>query len=116
VLRYAEVLLIRAEALIEANKDLAEATSRINEVRVRVGLDPIPSGKSQADLRDLVRYERRIELAQEGTRYWDLRRWKLLKDAMAFAKKNYQDKFEYAPIPQNQIDLSNKVLKQNDGY
>jgi hypothetical protein len=116
VLRYAEVLLIRAEALIEANKGLAEATDRINEVRARVGLTPIATGQSQAQLRDLVRYERRIELAQEGTRYWDLRRWKLLKEAMTFAQKNYQDKYEYAPIPQNQIDLSNNVLKQNDGY
>jgi starch-binding outer membrane protein, SusD/RagB family len=116
VLRYAEVLLIRAEALIEANVNLTEATSRINEVRARVGLPDLAPGKTQAELRDLVRYERRIELAQEGTRFWDLRRWNLLEQAMEFAEKNYLPKFEYAPIPQNQIDLSQKVLKQNVGY
>ncbi len=116
VLRYAEVLLIRAEALIEANQNLPEATNRINEVRGRVGLPNIASGKTQAELRDLVRYERRIELAQEGTRFWDLRRWNLLEDAMTFANKNYLPKYEYAPIPQNQIDLSQGVLVQNDGY
>lgn len=116
VLRYAEVLLIRAEALIESNSALSEATSRINEVRGRVGFTPIGAGKTQAELRDILRYERRIELAQEGTRFWDLRRWDLLATAMAFANKAYLPKFKYAPIPQNQIDLSQNVLTQNDGY
>ena len=117
VLRYAEVLLIRAEALIEGNVNLDEATSRINEVRSRVGLPNIPAGKTQTELRDIVRYERRIELAQEGTRFWDLRRWNLLTEAMQIAEKiNYQPKFQYAPIPQIQIDLSQHVLVQNDGY
>ena len=116
VLRYAEVLLIRAEALIELNSTLNEATNRINEVRARVGFTTIGAGKTQAELRDILRYERRIELAQEGTRFWDLRRWNLLQEAMTFAKKSYLPKFEYAPIPQNQIDLSQGVLIQNDGY
>lgn len=116
VLRYAEILLIRAEALTELNQNLTEATNRTNEVRTRVGLPNIPQGKTQAELRDLIRYERRIELAQEGTRYWDLRRWNLLETAEKIAEKNYLPKFKYAPIPQIQIDLSQKVLKQNDGY
>ncbi len=117
VLRYAEVLLIRAEALIEDNQNLNEATDRINEVRSRVGLANIPAGKTQAELRDIVRYERRIELAQELTRFWDLRRWNLLTEAMQIAEKiNYAPKFKYAPIPQIQIDLSQNVLVQNEGY
>ncbi len=117
VLRYAEVLLIRAEALIEGNVTLNEATDRINEVRARVGLAAIPYGKTQSELRDILRYERRIELAQELTRFWDLRRWNLLAPAMQIAEKiNYQPKFKYAPIPQIQIDLSQKILVQNDGY
>ena len=117
VLRYAEVLLIRAEALVEASQNLDEATKRINEVRSRVGLAAIPAGKTQTELRDILRYERRIELAQELTRYWDLRRWNLLPEAMKIAEKiNYQAKFKYAPIPQIQIDLSQKVLTQNEGY
>ena len=117
VLRYAEVLLIRAEALIEGNINLDEATNRINEVRTRVGLPNIPAGKTQTELRDIVRYERRIELAQELTRFWDLRRWNLLTEAMKIAEKiNYEPKFQYAPIPQIQIDLSQNVLVQNEGY
>ena len=117
VLRYAEVLLMRAEALIEANVSLDEATSRINEVRLRVGLSAIPAGKTQTELRDIVRYERRMELAQELTRFWDLRRWNLLTEAMKIAEKiNYQPKFKYAPIPQIQIDLSQNILVQNEGY
>lgn len=117
VLRYAEVLLVRAEALIEANLNLPEATNRINEVRSRIGLIAIPAGKTQTELRDIVRYERRMELAQELTRFWDLRRWNLLTEAMKIAEKiNYQPKFKYAPIPQIQIDLSQNVLVQNEGY
>jgi len=117
VLRYAEVLLMRAEALIEANQNLNEATNRINEVRSRVGLAAIPAGKTQTELRDIVRYERRIELAQELTRFWDLRRWNLITEAMRIAgKTNYLPRCIYAPIPQIQIDLSQKVLVQNNGY
>ena len=108
---------MRAEALIEGNLSLAEATNRINEVRTRVGLSAIPAGKTQTELRDIVRYERRIELAQELTRFWDLRRWDLLTEAMKIAEKiNYEPKFKYAPIPQIQIDLSQNVLVQNEGY
>jgi len=81
VLRYAEVLLNKAEAY--ANLDYAryqsQALGAMNEVRARVGLPAItPANASSLDVfMRLLRKERCVELAGEGFRYWDLRRWKL---------------------------------------
>lgn len=74
LLRYAEVLLMYAEVENQLGHD-SEAQWALNEVRGRVHLSPITStGK---DLRDAIRTERRLELALEGTRLDDLRRWKM---------------------------------------
>ena len=76
-IRYAEVLLNYAEACIEENtgSDLADATTNINLIRQRAGQPPLAAGLSQAALRTAVRHERRIELAFEDHRFWDVRRW-----------------------------------------
>ena len=74
VLRYGDVLLMRAEALIELNKDLPEAVSLINQIRARVNM-PAVEVASQSVLREKLRHERRIETAFEGLRYYDLRTW-----------------------------------------
>ena len=76
-IRYAEILLNYAEACIEENTgtDLVDATTNINLVRKRAGQPPIAAGLSQAALRTAVRHERRIELAFEDHRFWDVRRW-----------------------------------------
>jgi hypothetical protein len=76
-IRYAEVLLNYAEACIEENSggDLNEATTYINMIRTRAGQPNIAAGQSQAALRTAVRHERRIELAFEDHRFWDVRRW-----------------------------------------
>ena len=76
-IRYAEVLLNYAEACIEENtgSDLADATTVINQIRTRAGQPNIASGLGQAALRTAVRHERRIELAFEDHRFWDVRRW-----------------------------------------
>lgn len=71
--RYAEVLLNQAEALNEMGKT-AEALVPLNKVRQRAKL-PAVSPTSQESLRNIIREERKIELAFEGQRYWDLRRW-----------------------------------------
>ncbi|MFD1768724.1 RagB/SusD family nutrient uptake outer membrane protein [Sphingobacterium suaedae] len=77
--RYAEVLLIYAEAMVEAGKIDNSVYEAINLVRQRptVEMPPITVGKSQAQLRTLIRKERLYELANEGFRLVDLRRWKL---------------------------------------
>lgn len=74
VFRLGEVILNYAEAAAESGH-LAEATAAVNEIRERAGMPDIPSGLSKADLILRVRHERRIELALEGRRYFDVRRW-----------------------------------------
>jgi len=78
LIRYAEVLLTYAEAKIELNQIDASVYNAINAVRTRtdVGL-PALSGLTQAQFRDAVRKERAVELAFEGHRLFDIRRWKI---------------------------------------
>ncbi|MCD8294988.1 MAG: RagB/SusD family nutrient uptake outer membrane protein [Clostridia bacterium] len=76
IMRYAELLLIDAEANIEwEGGDLTRAKADIDKVRARVGM-PEVDGSSRASLRSALRYERKVELCNEGFRWFDLRRWK----------------------------------------
>lgn len=81
VLRYAEVLLNKAEAYAELNyaANQIKALAALNEVRNRVGLPikTIADAPNKESFMALLRKERSVELAGEGFRYWDLRRWKL---------------------------------------
>ena len=72
--RLGEVILNFAEAALEANK-LDEARNAVNEIRARVGMPALPATLSQDELRLRIRNERRVELAMEGFRYFDIRRW-----------------------------------------
>lgn len=121
LLRYAEVLLIYAEAQNESNGPDQSVYDAVNKVRQRVGMPPIPSGLSKEQLRDRIRHERRIELAYEGKRFLDLKRWKIAHIVIpqivdpsgiqhVFTEKHY-----LLPIPQIEIDI-NPNLKQNPGY
>lgn len=148
IVRYAEVLLWRAEALIELNQNLEEARTLINEVRGRaknstyvktldgssnaanykIGLYP-PDGWNQDYARKALRFERRLELALEGHRFFDLKRWGVAANVL---NRYYQTesnnvsylegaqfvagKHEYFPIPQNEIDLAPGIYVQNDNY
>ena len=84
VVRYADVLLMRAEALIELNQ-LPGSYTLINQVRARSGMPSVETVEgpalSQAALRNVVRHERRVELAFEGLRFYDLKRWGTVPDA-----------------------------------
>jgi starch-binding outer membrane protein, SusD/RagB family len=73
-LRYGEVLLNYAEACIELNQD-AEARTYINKIRTRAGQPDLPGTLTGDALRQAYRQERRIELAFEDHRFWDVRRW-----------------------------------------
>jgi len=81
ILRYADVLLMYAEAKIEANQIDATVTDAINKVRQRSS-QPATSLSSQTDLRQLVRRERAVELALEGHRWIDLTRWGIYNAAV----------------------------------
>lgn len=90
IIRYAEVLLTYAEAKIEANQIDATVLSAINQVRARaygVGVAettryPAITATDQATLRSVVRRERKVELAGEGLRLFDIRRWKIADKVM----------------------------------
>lgn len=84
LMRYAEILLTYAEAKIELNELDASVYDAINEVRQRpdVNMPAITTGKSQDELRQIVRHERLVELAFEGLRFFDVRRWRIGEDVM----------------------------------
>lgn len=76
IIRWAEVLLIDAEANIEmAGGNLARAKADLDAIRARVNMPPVQA-TDQAGLRKALRYERKVELAGEGFRWFDIRRWK----------------------------------------
>jgi len=146
VIRYADVLLMRAEALIELNRS-NEALPLINQVRQRAkqSTSMIPYATNanialyqdgvnitwnQENARKALRWERRLEFAMEGSRFFDLVRWgiadQVLNDyfikektrrpaifSSAYFTKN---KNEYIPIPQNQIGYVKGIYKQNVGF
>lgn len=82
IFRFAELLLIYAEAKIEANVIDNSVYDAINRVRHRALMPDLPTGLSQAQLRKALRYERKIELADDGLRWNDLRRWGIAKTVM----------------------------------
>lgn len=84
VMRYAEVLLLNAEARIELNQIDNEVYKNLDLVRERVNMPKVDQARysSQSKLRDLVRRELRVELAGEGRRHFDITRWGIAKDVM----------------------------------
>src|SRR5215210_1886265 len=140
IFRFAEVLLNYAEAQNEAAGPDATVYDAVNKVRARSALPGLPTGLSQEQMRQALRKERRIELAFEDKRYWDLIRWhiadvNLNKQLHGISIKAGSNgsliytpvtipggdrKFNAAsnylfPIPQIAID-QNKNLQQNPGY
>jgi hypothetical protein len=77
LIRYAEIVLDFAEATNEATGPVPEVYQSIEAIRQRAGLRPwkLPAGLSQAQMRSVIQKERRLELAFEGFRFWDVRRW-----------------------------------------
>ena len=125
ILRYSDVVLMYAEAVNElggaANATLA--LTALNSIRARArggnaALLPNVTTTVQSDLRAAIRRERRVELAMEYDRFFDLVRWGESQNALAAAgKTNFSaSRDNLLPIPQPQIDLSKGVLTQNPGY
>jgi hypothetical protein len=125
LLRYADVVLMFAEAANEvggaANITAAKAALNSVRARARAGLPnilPDVTTDDQTLIRDAIRRERRVELAMEHDRFFDIVRWGIAQDVLNAAGKtafaNTRDVL--LPIPQTQIDLSAGVLKQNAGY
>ena len=132
ILRYADILLMRAEALIELNQNLPEAVSLINQIRTRVNM-PVIGMTSQSVLRERLRHERRIETAFEGLRYFDIIRWRIadkvkkgkvygarLKavnenmDHKYVEERFWNDKMYLFPIPQEAMDNNGNLVQNPD--
>jgi hypothetical protein len=119
LLRYADVLLMAAEAANEigGSGNISKAVGWINQIRTRARngnnsiLPLIPNSITQSALRAAIKHERRVEMAMEFERFYDLVRW---GDAVTIlGPLGYQNRCRYYPIPQPAIDRSNGVLIQN---
>ncbi len=137
LIRLAEVYLNYAEALNEYNPNHPDIIAYLNMVRTRAGMPNIIAGRSQDEMRRFIRNERRVELAFEGHRYWDVRRWKIAPESLGAPvygvritnegnnKFSYQyvkvedrvfvPKMYWYPIPQNEL-LKSPQWKQNPGW
>lgn len=146
VLRYADVLLMRAEALVQLNQGIPEAISIVNSLRnraaqsigmisdyeqlygVRMKIKAYEGSYNKDEALKIVKFERRLEMAMECERFFDLVRW---GEADQVLNKYYADeadncaiystanftpnKNEYLPIPFSQLSASNGHYKQNIG-
>lgn len=121
LLRYADILLLAAEALNENGKS-TEALPYLELVRKRARgsnnfILPEITTTDKAELREKIYHERRVELAMEQHRWFDLVRWGRAAQVMQAVGKNFvAGKHELLPLPQSEIDLSGGNLNQNAGY
>ncbi|MEI6142200.1 MAG: RagB/SusD family nutrient uptake outer membrane protein [Mariniphaga sp.] len=121
VLRLAEILLMYAEVVNEISGPDPSVYKAINDIRARVNMPPLNSGLSKDEMRLKIRQERRIEMAFEGLRYFDLRRWHIAGVVLnsvtdGLLKYKWEDRFYQWPLPQSEIDKSKGILIQNPNY
>jgi antitoxin component HigA of HigAB toxin-antitoxin module len=131
LIRYADVLLMLSEAYNEADR-LDKAVEELNKVRARVNMPGLNSGAawlavgSKAEMTERIRKERAIELAVEGHRFSDLRRWGIAKSTLAGRqsvsiyggfqyRQEFTDRDMLWPIPSVEIER-NPLLTQNPGW
>ncbi|OBY67348.1 RagB/SusD family nutrient uptake outer membrane protein [Polaribacter reichenbachii] len=138
-MRYAEVLLNYAEAKNEASGPDGSVYAAIKEIRQRAGITnpDLPAGLSKDEMREKIRNERRIELAFEEHRFFDIRRWKIAESLLngpligvkmvkendgtitytryEFETRSFPSKLYVLPIPQNEIE-KNPAAKQINGW
>lgn len=138
LIRYAEILLNYAEAANEYNGPTAKVYEAIEAIRQRAGLVPyqLPAGLNQTEMRLAIQNERRIELAFEEHRFWDVRRWKIAEqtdniqtkgleinrngNAVTYKifdvrKRNFRKAMYLWPLPQSEVAKSPELI-QNPGY
>jgi hypothetical protein len=118
VIRFADVLLMQAEALNESGQT-ALAYPLVQRVRTRAGAGTVPAGLTQTTMRAYIMHERLVELGLEQSRWLDLQRQGMLTPALQSNDVEFKNfvlnKSQYLPIPQNEIDL-NPNIKQNPGW
>jgi hypothetical protein len=107
--RFAELKMLYAEALLESGRN-EDARQQINDIRNRAGLDDLPQN---ADLLESLRMEKRLEMAFEPHRWFDIVRWGTGPEIFG---DRWSDRLVVFPFPQSEVDRSAGVLQQNDGY
>ncbi|MFT3949841.1 MAG: RagB/SusD family nutrient uptake outer membrane protein [Agriterribacter sp.] len=123
VIRYADVLLMYAEALNELSGPSAKVYNAVNAVRSRPSthMPAIEQGLTKETLREVIRNERKIELAFEGSRYFDLKRWDIIAQVLPTVQNILGDYKKFLPhqylwpIPEAALN-NNNLLEQNKGY
>ncbi|WP_455098553.1 RagB/SusD family nutrient uptake outer membrane protein [Prevotella histicola] len=135
--RLAEIYLNYAEALNEYDPTNPDIVVYLNKIRERVSLPDVPSGLTQEQMRTLIHHERRVELAFEEHRFWDVRRWKVASSTLGAPVKGvkitqddagnftyspvqveqrvFQPKMYWYPIPQSEV-LKLHHWEQNKGW
>lgn len=135
--RLAEIYLDYAEALNEYDPTNPDIAVYLNKIRERVSLPDVPSGLTQEQMRTLIHHERRVELAFEEHRFWDVRRWKVASSTLGAPVKGvkitqddagnftyspvqveqrvFQPKMYWYPIPQSEV-LKLHHWEQNKGW
>ncbi len=135
--RLAEIYLNYAEALNEYDPTNPDIAVYLNKIRERVSLPDVPSGLTQEQMRTLIHHERRVELAFEEHRFWDVRRWKVASSTLGAPVKGvkitqddagnftyspvqveqrvFQPKMYWYPIPQSET-LKLHHWEQNKGW
>jgi len=120
IIRYAEILLAYAEAKNEVSGPDATVFAALDDIRDRAGMPPINRivNNTKDKLREVIRNERRIELAGEGQRFFDIRRWNIAASVMKTPKdianvivqeRNWQPKFMLMPYPQSALDRNTNL-------
>lgn len=120
IIRYAEILLAYAEAKNEVSGPDATVFAALDDIRDRAGMPPINRtiNNTKDKLREVIRNERRIELAGEGQRFFDIRRWNIAANVMKTPKdianvivqeRNWQPKFMLMPYPQSALDRNTNL-------
>jgi hypothetical protein len=137
LIRYADILLMYAEAKNELGLLTAQDwNNTIGALRLRAGFTDAAAlnfnaALSQTELRDVIRRERRSELAMEGTRVFDIRRWKIAENVLNGTLHGFKVNGEYLnvdnrvfdkskhylwPVPQNELDLNANLKPNNPGW
>jgi hypothetical protein len=137
--RYAEILLNYAEAQNEAVDADQSVYDAVNAIRTRAGMPALPAHLSRDEMRERIRNERRVELAYEEHRYFDVRRWLIAEDVEnetaqgmsvinngngtftyqvkeALGGKTFQPEHYWFPIPIEEINASDGLIEQNPFY
>lgn len=138
MIRYAEILLNYIEALNEYDPGHPDIALYLNRIRERAGLPPVASGLDQAQMREKIRHERRVELCFEQLRYFDTRRWLIAEETdggpfygmnvdagnqigdegfyqrTAFENRVFKKAYYLFPIPQSEIDRDNNIVQNPD--